>query len=282
MIPLALATLFSAGFGLTVRFAQRRGCHLIAVGAINYTTAALVHLAVSLALGWTRIHGQTILIGGLGGLAFVTAYCILFSFMSLRGLPVAAMVTQLSVLVPIGFSLILWGEKTETLQAIGGGFALLALPFLSLQPGRKNKLKARDFSVLLLFLLFLVNGFCLLSVRWYHQTGIAGEESVFFFFLFGFSAAVAWLVWFLTQRSSSLKDLLPGIVLGICNSVGNRLVIASLRTLPSMVVYPFFSAGALVFTIIFSLLVWKEKIARLETAGVILTFAAIVLINLSR
>lgn len=281
MIPLVLATLFSAGFGLGVRFAQRRDCHLITVGAINYTLASLIHLGVSLILGWSHVHGQTVLVGGFGGLAFVTAYCILFSFMDLRGLPVAATVTQLSVLVPISFSLIVWGEKTETLQAIGGGFALLALPFLSFKPSGKKESKKGDFSVLLLLLLFLVNGLCLLSVRWYYQSGITGEESVFFFILFGFSAAIAWLVWFFKQRSLSSKDLLPGIILGICNSVGNRLVIASLKTLPSMAVYPFFSAGALVFTILFSLIVWRERITRLETTGVVLTFAAIILINLN-
>ena len=46
MIPLLLSTLFSAAFGLVVRYAQRRNCNLLAVGAINYLTAALVHIAL--------------------------------------------------------------------------------------------------------------------------------------------------------------------------------------------------------------------------------------------
>jgi drug/metabolite transporter (DMT)-like permease len=223
-----------------------------------------------------------LLIGVVGGIAFVTTYCILASFMNLRGLPVAATVTQLSVLVPIGFALLIWGEKVGMLQTAGGGLALLALPFLSFRSRRNADTKKRDASIALLFLLFMLNGLAMLSVRWYYQAGIVGEESVFFFLLFSVSALLAWVVWFAGPRRIGCRDLLPGVVLGICNSAANRLIMSSLETLPSIVVYPSLSAGSLVFTILFALLIWKERITRLEMIGVALTFAAILLINLNR
>lgn len=288
MIFLLFATLTSSGFGLTVRYAQRENRNLITVGAVNYLAAALFYLTVSLITGWGQIHIQTVTIGAFGGVCFVTTFYFLFSFMKRRGVSITVTVVRLSVLVPIAVSLFVWGENTSTLQMVGGGLALFALPCLSIRRPSVRKRRTDRLAIILLFILFIFNGFSLLSIRWYHQTGITGEESVFLFFLFATAAVIGWIVWLFKREDKSyreslkdsLKDLFPGILLGSCNISSNRLLLAALDRLPTMIVYPFFSAVGLTFTLLFSRIIWKEKITALETAGVVLTVLSLVLINL--
>ena len=281
MIILLLATVISAGFSISMRFAQTRNCNLVSVGAINYTVATLLQLTLALAAGWPQISRQTAVIGFLGGTAFVTAFFFFFSFMAARGVSVTTTVIRLSVLVPLVFSFAVWGERAGALQTVGGFLALTSLPLLGMTPReRKGRRMAGAFWHLLT--LFVINGICILSVRWYYQTGIKGEEAVFLFFLFGTAAGWAWIVWLFKRKGTSRRDILPGVIMGLCNGLSNRLIVASLARLPSVIVYPFLSAVGLVSTILIARIIWKEKLTRFELFGVLLTVAAVILVNVSR
>ena len=281
MIILLLATLISAGFSLSMRFAQTRNCNLVTVGAVNYAVATLFQLILALAAGWPQISRPTAVIGVLGGTAFVTAFFFFFSFMAVRGVSVTTTVIRLSVLVPLVFSLAVWGERAGILQTVGGLVALVSLPLLSMRPGKAKAIRGRGAAWHLLTLL-AVNGLCILSIRWYHQTGIKGEEAVFLFFLFGTAALWAWTIWLFRRKGTSLRDVLPGVAMGLCNGVSNRLIVASLERLPSVIVYPFLSSVGLVSTILVARIVWKEKLTGLELSGISLTLAAVILVNLGR
>ena len=70
------------------------------------------------------------------------------------------------------------------------------------------------------------------------------------------------------------------MALGICNALGNRLLISALQQLPSILVYPFSGVVGLVITVVFSWTVWGEKITRIEIAGISIAAVAVGLINL--
>lgn len=132
MLPLALATLFSAAFSLAIRFSQNRNANMTAVAAVNYIVAAAFHAAASAVEGFQVPHASTLLIGVAGGIAYPAAFFLLEAFMARRGVSVTGAVTRLSVLVPVGVSLAAWGERASALQAAGIGLAVLSLPLLSL------------------------------------------------------------------------------------------------------------------------------------------------------
>ena len=279
MIFLLLSTIFNSAFGLIVRYSQRKGSNLFVVGAINYVTAALFHTIVMAAGGLARPHTATVLIGALGGLFYSGTFLLLCPFMLKRGVSIAATVARLSMLIPVLFALLIWGESARAIQLVGGVVALAALPFLTFRP-RVDKRKLDAGSVLLLFAVFFAAGLCALSIRWYHQTGIRGEEATFLAFLFGTAAMVVGTTWLLRRDGSSARDIPPGFVLGLVNAVGNRLLIAALRQLPSIVVYPFSSVVGLLITILFSLTVWRERITRVEIIGIAIASVSILLVNL--
>jgi multidrug transporter EmrE-like cation transporter len=75
-------------------------------------------------------------------------------------------------------------------------------------------------------------------------------------------------------------SVLPGIAVGLCNALANRLIVAALHRLPGIVVYPFYSAVGLLITVAFSRMVWKERIGALEMVGMAFALGSIVLVNL--
>ena len=173
----------------------------------------------------------------------------------------------------------IWDEQATSIQLVGAFFTLLALPFLALAPHDvTGKIPIR--SVLLLAALFFGVGACALSVRGYHQTGIRGEENLFFATLFGTAALVMAITWLLGKQRTHVRDLPHGVALGLVNAIQNRLLIACLQILPAILVYPFYTTVGLIVTILVCWFLWGERISRRETIGTVIAALGIVLINL--
>ena len=278
MLALILATFFSASFGLIVSFAQRRRANLYVVGAINYTLATCFHLVLHARVGgWAPLR-PTLIIGLLGGLAYVGGFFLLFPTMKLRGVSISTAMLRLAVIIPMLVGLVLWGERLTTLQAVGVILAMLSLPLLTLRPAEGlGGLKSR--SVVLLLALFIINGGCMLSVRGFTQTGIEGQSSLFLAILFGTAALIAATVWLFHREGTSRRDLLPGVMLGVDNALANLALVAALGRLPGVLVFPFYSSVGMVFSVVFAHLVWHERINRLELGGMAIAVVAVVLAN---
>jgi drug/metabolite transporter (DMT)-like permease len=134
----------------------------------------------------------------------------------------------------------------------------------------------------LLIALFIGVGTCALSIRGYHQTGLRGEENLFFTILFGTAALVMTGAWLSGKERTRPRDLPYGIAVGLSNALHNRLLIACLQILPSILVYPFFTTMGLIVTILVCWFLWGERINRREMIGTVIAAAGILLINLSR
>ncbi len=280
MLLLVITSIVSSGFGLLVRYSQRKGCNLFAVGAVNYFSASLFHGVLVLALGLPSIHAPTIWIGALGGISYSLTYLLFLKFMTLRGLSITAVIMRMSVVVPLFFALVVWGEKASSIQLIGALVTLLSLPFLALPPRHSTgRIPVR--SILLLIALFFGVGLCALCIRGYHQTGLRGEENFFFTVLFGTAALVMIVAWLFGRDRTRGRDIPHGIVVGLSNALHNRLLIACLQILPSIVVYPFFTTVGLISTILVCWLLWGERINLREMIGTVIATLGIILINLS-
>ncbi len=304
MTALALATLFSAGFAICIRFAQKRGANLTAVGAVNYITAAIFHACFAAASGLRVPHGASLAIGVVGGTIYAAAFFLLHGLMKKRGVSVTAAVTRMSVLVPMGVSVLAWGETARAVQVVGIALAMVSLPLLSIVPktgggdrAGKTPGPSRARSVALLAGLFVVNGLCQLAPRAFNQTGIRGEDSIFLFALFSTAALSASFVWLIQERRFAravrsdplpgaaarpalLASVLPGVAVGLCNALAALSIVIALQRVPGIIVYPFYSAAGLLVTVLFSRMIWKERIGALETAGMAFALGSIVLVNL--
>ena len=283
---------------MSIRWAQKRGANLTLVGAVNYLAAALFHATVAGIGGMRTLHANSALIAVGGGLVYAIAFFLLHALMKRRGVAVTAAIMRLSVLVPVGVSLLAWGETADARQTAGIILAVMSLPFLSMVPrtspaaGEPARPRTpRGVGAALLAGLFAVNGLCLLATRAFRQTGNQGEDAPFLFVLFATAAIVACGVWALQAlrrtRVSTAADLRPstsvlsGLVVGLCNALANGAIVIALQRLPGIIVYPFYSAVGLLVTVLATRLVWKEKLGTMEALGMALAVGSIVLINLS-
>jgi drug/metabolite transporter (DMT)-like permease len=290
MLALALSILASTLFSLTIKVAHRRGCTLLAVGATNYLTAALIYLAASavtlVRLGYRFPSGRTLLLGAGTGVLFVSAFVLIAQLQERKGISITTAALRLSVLFPVVASLVFWGETARGVQIAGMGIAVLSLPLLGFPPrapaaGGGARARGVDLIGLLVTVgLFVANGFVGVALRLYHQVG-APEERVFFFAaLFATAAVCSRLVLLLTRKRVAGPDVLPGVFLGIWNTGASFLLLVALVNVPGFVAFPLQSALALVLTAAAALLIWRERLSAAASAGIALAVAAAVLLNL--
>jgi drug/metabolite transporter (DMT)-like permease len=280
MLALMLATLFSASFGLVLRYAYGRRCNLWAVGLTNYVVATAFNLVRSLGAGSLQPSTSTLTLGVASGILYAVNYWLYFSLIQRRGVSVTTAIVRLAVLIPIGASVLLWKERPETLQAAGVLLALAALPLLTMAPARQAGGEAKGQGALALAML-LGSGLSMLTVEAYEQVGPTGEHALFLALLFGSAGVVAGIGWLSRGARIAPTDLLPGVALGLCNAIANAALLAALQQLPGVLVFPFYSAVGVAFTSVFARLAWREQMRRQELAGMAVAVLAVVLMNLA-
>jgi len=283
MFALIVATVFSSAFGLVVRHAQLCRRNLWAVGAVNYVVASAFHVSRWLAMPEPHPLNTTLYLGILGGVVYSGSFLMLMPLMRARGVSVASSILRLSVIIPVGLSVVLWGEHPGPIQTVGAGVAMLSLPLLAYRPSAKtvNGLAPpRNWGAMaLLATLFVGNGLCATVVRAFHQTQVPGQTSLFLGILFGTAALVTTAVWLAHRQGTRLADVAHGSALGACNAIGNLSLVAALGSLSGVIVFPFHSAVGLVIVALFARAVWREPLRRHELLGMGMALSATVLIN---
>ena len=87
-------------------------------------------------------------------------------------------------------------------------------------------------------------------------------------------------VWASQRQGTTRRDILPGLALGLVNAVANAALVAALRQLPGVLVFPFTSAVSLALVAVYARVAWSERVSRTEAAGIVIALAAVTLINL--
>ena len=290
MIALLLHILFSTAFGLIVKDSQARGRNLWAVGAVNYITAAFAALIFTMAessLTHYQFSGATLIIGLFAGAGYVVSYFFLLTIVQHDGISIPMAVARLSVVVPILFSIFYWREIPNGYQIIGIFLVCLSLPLLGQnQPNsetdngahlRKENLRRAK---LLIFILFFLTGWCTLSSKIFVQTSSQDSREIFLLLLFGTAAVISVAPLIIFRIVPTIGEVLPGILLGLCNIYQNHFLLISLGKLPGILVFPIANSSALVLTTLLAVAVWHERLRRPAIVGIVISVLALVFINL--
>ena len=254
----------------------------MAVGAVNYATAAGVYL---IAAGVARLSGiplpdlPTALLGVATGLLYVLAFTFIIRLQGARGISVSAAAIRLSVLFPVVASIVFWGERPGGVQIAGIVLAVFSLPLLGgLSFRRGAPIDWRGLGLTLV--LFAANGLVVLGLRLYREIGRGDEGAYFFALLFLAAAISSAVVWRAEGNGIRRVDVLPGMAVGVWNTGSGLMVVIALRSMPGTVVFPIYSSIGLVLTTVVAALVWKERIRSAAGVGIGTAVAAAVLMNL--
>jgi multidrug transporter EmrE-like cation transporter len=126
----------------------------------------------------------------------------------------------------------------------------------------------------------MVQGFAQLSSKILVAWGLGVERYAFLLAVF-LSAALTTIPIAFKHKSEIMKtDYVYGGVVGFCNITGNLSILLALTMLPGAIVFPLISSGGLLLVTLLAWLFFKEQISRVNTIGIALTLAAVLLVNL--
>ena len=191
------------------------------------------------------------------------------------GVGLAGSYAKMGILVPMVLSMVFWHEYPGGLQWTGMILALAAIGIVNLTPEKGASLFRGIKPALLL--LFLTCGVSEFTCKLYQRFGILEMKDLFLFFLFATALSVS-----LSRIKTRPKkaEVFTGLAVGIPNFFASFFLINSLSALPASVVFPTYSAGSIALICIGGRFIYEERLKRKELTAIVLTMAALLLINL--
>jgi drug/metabolite transporter (DMT)-like permease len=247
--------------------------------AANYTMALVLSVIMFVANGLRPASISTIALGFVTGLFYISGMYLGMATIRKRGASIAVSASQLSVLISVGLSVAIFGESLRINQIIGVVLAIVSLPLLAARiDGGLNGSLDRE-TLILIIAQILVQGFAQFSSKVLVATGLGYERDAFFLIVF-LSATLTSIPVALKNSSLIMKnDFVYGGIVGVCNIGGNLSILLALTALPGAIVFPLVSSGGLLVVTFLARLIFKERISRVNTLGIVLTLAAVLLIN---
>lgn len=198
----------------------------------------------------------------------------------------------LGVLVPILLCRILFDERITVWQMVGMAVLLVAV-YLMCTYNASIKGKMNGKAILLLILCGLSNGFADFSQKLFVKTRPEGSIAAFNFYTYLFAAAVL-LVAYFVFRTLDVRGghapraplavirpiLLYVVVMAVCLFAYSYFKTAAAQYLDAVLLYPLSQGCAVTFSLLMAAFLFKERINGRCIIGVVLSFFALLLINL--
>jgi drug/metabolite transporter (DMT)-like permease len=248
--------------------------------AANYFVALTLSTTMFAINGMRPASIYTLALGMMTGLFYIGGMYLGMATIRRRGASIAVSASQLSVLISVGLSVVIFGESLRTNQIIGVVLAIISLPLLAARMGSGLNGSLDKETLLLLVVQILVQGFAQFSSKVLVATGLGFERDAFFVTVFLSATLTTIPIAFMHRAMIMKKDFAYGSVVGICNIGGNLSILLALTTLPGAIVFPLVSSGGLLLVTLLARLIFRERISRINTIGIMLTLVAVLLINL--
>lgn len=292
MVFLTLSFICSAILILLFKVFERNGIPVFQAIVFNYCAAATCgfiflpdhHTVTSGAFfnqGWFPL---SILLGAMFIGVFNLTSLTTINF----GVSTASVASKLGLVFPVMFAFCLYNESFNAVKLAGIVFAFVAVVLSSIKEKPKTKTVVSTAMVILPYAVFIGNGACD-SVTQYANKHFLMHEGIADFSMFIFVAAaivgVTILLYSLAIGKSTLnsKSIIGGIALGIPNYLSFLFLLKALATLNwgSSVIFPVSNLGTVAVATLVSFVVFKEKISKVNMAGLAFAAIAIILIVLS-
>lgn len=252
--------------------------------SLNYLVAAVSGILIfNRALDFNYEAGMWI-IAVIVGVIFYGVFH-LFAICSQKiSITMTAMASKMSVVIPIIVTLFLFNESITTLKIVGIIVILISL-YLMLKPDKQNSIKR---SLLLVPIsIFIFTGisdtlFKVTQVSYNINDAIMSAQFVSLVFALSFISAVVTAPFFKVKPKLFFqkKNIIAGLVLGLINFLAVFFFTYSMIDFEGSLFFPIFNASVVGLTAISGMLLFKEKLNKINIIGLILAIFAIVLINL--
>jgi multidrug transporter EmrE-like cation transporter len=238
-----------------------------------------------------------LLVGLAAGPLFFGAFIAYQLSVRRNGVGTAGAMAKLGILVPMVLALIIWRESLPDLQLIGLLLAAAAVLAVNLPIGRRAPTGGGAATILrpALLALLLLAGLAEFSNKVFERYGPVGADVEWAFLLPTFAVAglLSAIVTLRRLRRSGRNhahgpakirpgDAALGLLLGVPNVFSSYFLIQALEQpgAPAAAIYPTFGAGTVALVTLVGITVFRERPAARDQLGILLTIAAVILINI--
>ena len=204
-----------------------------------------------------------------------TLLCLTCGTMSLT-----ALVNKYSLLIPTFYGMLL-GESVSPFLI--GGIVLLAVSlFLINKPKEGGKISLKW--LIFVLLAFTGNGMCVVTQKMCQQAFGDTYSNECMLVALGLSFAASLALGLSTSRKDTFTHLkhavIPAGACGILNGAVNLFVMILNGAFNASMMFPLISAGGIIIVYFLSKWLYKEQLTHLQTVGLLVGIASVVLLNL--
>lgn len=275
---LLLHIVFASAFTLAIKWSQNRGKeNIVTIGAINYIIAAIAIVPEFVQSGIEPSTNAMLIGGSMGAVYFINYFFAVFAIRH-AGAASATVVSVLSIIVPIGFGVLVWNESPNTYQLVGIVLAFVSLLLIGGQ-SKQATVERHPKTALILLVFFALCGFSRVTQEAFKHICEAEQRPTFLIAAFAIASVPSVIVLLARWRNIKRAEVLCGLGMGVANILQVHFILKSLQFFPGYVVFPFTSAGAVCFTTIVATLFLTEKLNRRTTIGISISVVALFLLR---
>lgn len=230
----------------------------------------------------TQMHAAWLPYAIIMGIAFISVFNLIGYCTKTIGITATTISNKLSLIIPVIISIIAYNETSTPLRIIG---ILLAIPAVYFSSKKTEKADKQN-SWKLIALLFLLSGLLDSFVKFVETTFLNHTEDQAYYTIYVFSTAAIIGMGILIQNlirkktKFEFKNVIAGCILGIPNYFSIYFFIKLLNShiMNSSAIIPIANIGVVVCAAIAALFLFKERMNKVNTIGLLLGIAAILLI----
>lgn len=218
------------------------------------------------------------------GLFFISSFYFTAYATQRLGISVVSVASKMSLIFPVIFSLFIWKIRVEEMTAFTYAGIVLALPGVVLSSIKKSKNRAYSgwLGLSLAIVLFLVGGLVDTMINYANYRFIYdNNEQIFPIIVFGAAGLFGIITLIIKGELPSIKSITGGTLLGIVNYFSLYLVLKTLNIFHNngAVFFPLFNIGIILLSTFLSIMIFREKLDRINWAGLTLAIFALILIS---
>lgn len=289
MLFLVFALLCSVALGFLFKIYARLGLDLFQVIVFNYATCVLC--------GWIAMGAFPITTGSLSapwtpyalalGFLFVSGFNGAALTVKYYGVTVSQVMQKMSILMTVPFAIVVLGEGAGMRQYAGISAALAAIILINWSAESSSPTPAPRRSRMLLLIpaaTWLLSGLIevlFLEVNKYGYT--KGDPALFVTNVFGIAGAIGLVIaitgWINGRLQFNWRYVLGGLALGIPNYGSMYFLMCTLSQVSGVKAFPILNIGIIALTTIGAVLLFKEKLGRIQVLGLGAALLAILLLS---
>lgn len=220
------------------------------------------------------------------GIVFIITFYAIATTTQKSGVTVASIASRMSLVVPVVFALFIFdldSKKFDVLNYMGIFMAVVAVILASLKAnGQKAYQKGHPIVMLLPGLIFVFQGAIDTIINYANLKLIpAGDTAIFPVIIFA-TAGLAGVVFLVIKKEKiQAKSFVGGLYLGIPNYFSVYFILRALTAFNNdgAILFPVLNTGIIVLSTFVAVYVFKEKIRKVNIAGVIIAIISIYFVS---